>query len=1172
MARWLVPAGLLLAAYAALGYLAVDPLARWAIPALARSQLGSQAQVQRVAFDPWRLKLTAEGLQLSRADGEALAGVARLAVDFEAGSLWQWAWHFQSVTIEGAQVHLEIAPDGRLNWADLLATVAGNASADAPPATTLPRVRIDRLRIADSTVAYVERNRPSPWRATLQPLSLSLDDLSTLPSETGRHALQAQLPEQGGRLRWSGEIGLNPLASRGRIELEGLQLARLAEAVREPQRPVDRVEGLAAGSWQYQFALVRGGGATYPLLQVDDLALTLDRPAADLRTHGQAPARVMAQQLQLRAPQLQVAWQDPPQVQARGVSLALRGLGLAQAQREMLALSQAQVDGVSFDARARRLQVRDVLLEGGVVNSRRSADGRIDWASLAEALSATASTASTAAAAAGSSQSPLRVSVEKVRLARWKARHDDQAFLRPLGVAIDDLALAFALDDPGTGLNVTDLQADLTGIALTSAASPQALATLSRLGLKAGRLDTVRRTARVDALALSGLRTQVVRPAGDGPLNWVAALQARAATTATARSQAATSPGTWRATMGRLSLDNATVRLEDRTPATPVVMELRGASADLRELSLDLGKPVPVQLRLPIAQGGRIEASGRVSPQPLQADLQLRLDRVALRPLAPYLAQVAYLRLDGGQADLRGRLALQPGPAGQGPRGHFTGSAGVRQLAVSEEADGAAFLAWQEVSSESVRLDLAPPRLRVGTLRVVRPVGKFIIHEDGSLNAARMLRPQPAPGPAPVTAAAPASAPPAPGSGEPAVAIERVSVDNASLEFADLTLRPQFGTYIDSLSGVINGLSSDPSTTAQVELDGKVETFGSARVRGTVQPFQATESTDLKLALRNLEMTHLTPYSGKFAGRRIDSGRLSVDLEYKIQRRQLSGQNKFIIQQLKLGERVDSPDAVNLPLDLAIALLQDSDGVIDLDLPVSGSLDDPQFSYGRIIWKAITNVLTRIVTAPFRALGSLLGAHAEKMQDIDFDPGSAALAPQEQEKLDAVAQALAKRPALRLAIAPAYDSDRDTTALQEQAMRRAVLAEAGVKLEPGERPGPLDLFNTKVQSAIERQLAARTRSGPSLRFKLLDDVKDAVRSAKAQDVPRYQQLLQQLRPTFPVTPAQLEALAIARANAMREHLMQSGRVPAQSVALDAPAPHSGQGESVSLRLALQVAR
>ncbi len=292
------------------------------------------------------------------------------------------------------------------------------------------------------------------------------------------------------------------------------------------------------------------------------------------------------------------------------------------------------------------------------------------------------------------------------------------------------------------------------------------------------------------------------------------------------------------------------------------------------------------------------------------------------------------------------------------------------------------------------------------------------------------------------------------------------------------------------------GSSTDPATTAQVELDGKVDDFGSARVRGSIQPFRATDFTDLKLTFRNLEMTNLTPYSGKFAGRKIDSGKLSVDLEYKIKQRQLAGDNKFVINKLKLGERVDSPDAMKLPLDLAIALLEDSNGIIDLDLPISGSLDDPKFSYGRIIWKAIVNVLTKLVTAPFRALGKLLGISSEKLEAVDFDPGSSALLPPEQEKLKTLAEALAKRPALTLTLEPGYDPEADRRALQELAMRREAVTVAGIKLAAGEAPGPVDVNNYKIQTWLEDRYAER--AGKDEYKKLRASFKDKNASAVAR--------------------------------------------------------------------------
>jgi hypothetical protein len=227
------------------------------------------------------------------------------------------------------------------------------------------------------------------------------------------------------------------------------------------------------------------------------------------------------------------------------------------------------------------------------------------------------------------------------------------------------------------------------------------------------------------------------------------------------------------------------------------------------------------------------------------------------------------------------------------------------------------------------------------------------------------------------------------------------------------------------------------------------------------------------VVFQNVEMTSLTPYTATFVGRKIQSGKLSLDLEYKIKNRELAGENQIIMDKLTLGERVESPTAKDLPLDLAIAILQDSDGRIDLGLPVSGSLDDPQFSYGRIIWKAIGNILTKIVTAPFRALGALFGGGGEKLEKIAFEAGEAGLTPPEKEKLKQIAAILNKRPGLSLTIHPAWSAELDRPVMKEARLRRAVAEKMGLKLRPDEEPGPISTANPKVQAALEALYVAR---------------------------------------------------------------------------------------------------
>jgi hypothetical protein len=535
--------------------------------------------------------------------------------------------------------------------------------------------------------------------------------------------------------------------------------------------------------------------------------------------------------------------------------------------------------------------------------------------------------------------------------------------------------------------------------------------------------------------------------------------------------------------------------------------------------------------------------------------------------------QFAKLQLHSGVAGTRGKLAF--GPARDRTTLAYAGGFAVDDLAITEEDSGEAFLGWKKLSTEDLNVSLGPDKARIGELVAQNPFGRVIIFEDQTLNLQRLRRKSPE---APVGSAVTQDTFP--------LAVERLRILGANAEFADLSLTPQFGTGMHDLGGVVTGLSTDPQSVAQLELDGKVDEFGSARIRGSLQPFRATEFTDVAMAFRNLEMTRLTPYSGKFAGRKIESGRLSVDLEYKIKQRQLAGANKFVVNKLKLGENVDSPGATRLPLDLAIALLEDSNGVIDLDLPVTGSLDDPQFSYGAIVWKAIVNVLTKLVTAPFRALGALLGVDGEKLETAAFDPGSSTLLPPEQEKLKVLAEALAKRPALKVTIEPGYDPQADRRALQEQAIRREAATVAGAKLEPGEAPGPVDVNQSKVQTWLEDTYAQRAGDAEYKQLRASFQDKDAGAVTRVMDSqfmermgrrfksredgpasPFHAELLERLTRQVTIEDKALTDLATARAGVMREAVVKYGLEEGR-VAVGPPTRKAAKDKQVGTGLAL----
>jgi hypothetical protein len=427
-------------------------------------------------------------------------------------------------------------------------------------------------------------------------------------------------------------------------------------------------------------------------------------------------------------------------------------------------------------------------------------------------------------------------------------------------------------------------------------------------------------------------------------------------------------------------------------------------------------------------------------------------------------------------------------------------------------------------------------------------------------------------------------------------------VRDSVLEFADLSLRPQFQTRMHELQGVITGLSSSGESRTRLELEARVDEFGAAKILGSLNPFQPERFTDVSLAFRNLEMTALTPSAAKFAGDRIASGKLALDLRYRVKNSALVGDNKIVVDKLELGERVESPSALDLPLELAVAILKDENGRIDIGLPVSGNLADPQFDIGAIVWKALGSLLGRIVTAPFRALASLFGGgESDQLDTIAFAPGTTRLAPPERQKLQTVAAALAKRPELKLTIEPVFAPQADRTALQSAAVRRAVLTRSGIHLDPDEAPGPLDYGNARVRQAIEllfgerfgeasirdlRAELAKSNSSASQSPVRTDQTEKAPASessagAQAPAVAKREAagaartarvMAQRLTDAHAIDATELDALAVARAERIGDELRSAAKLDPTRVGHGAPRAGTDAGDGVLLKLQLGVAR
>ncbi|MGP1680160.1 MAG: DUF748 domain-containing protein, partial [Burkholderiales bacterium] len=640
-------------------------------------------------------------------------------------------------------------------------------------------------------------------------------------------------------------------------------------------------------------------------------------------------------------------------------------------------------------------------------------------------------------------------------------------------------------------------------------------------------------------------------------------------------------------------LGTGRVSVADR--ASGVAFVLQRLSGKLKNISNDATQTLSFDASAGVKSGGRIALRGQAVPATGRVTAKIEVNRVALAPIQSLLARYARVKLASGEVSLAGTLRA----GGKEAKLAYSGSATIADLALDDPA-GVRLFGWKSLASESLKATLSPHRVEIDELLLTAPAGRLAIATDGSSNLSRAFASEQATAGESAPRAGAADAAPAAKDveakrvetragekGAIAVAVRRVRVEQGALDFSDDSLSPGFVAKIVDLAGTANGLSSERESRSQFALEGRVDEFGYARLSGSVNPFAPRDRTTFRVQLRNIDLSTASPYSMRFAGYRIASGRLALDLNYRVRASLIEGDNKITLDKFTLGERVESPDALKLPFELAVALLKDADGRISLEVPVSGNLDDPQFSLAPLIWKAVGNLLGNIISAPFRALGHLFGGGAgEDGGTIAFDPGRSRLQPPEREKLGQVAAALAKRPELKLLIPARYDTEADASAVKRATLGREIGRRAGFKLAEDDEPGPVNVEDKPTRTALRELFAERFSKAELERLRAEAEAKARAAGLAAPSVfervrefaagePQvvdarefYRILLRRLRESQPLPPDALAELAQKRGLAIEAALQAAGTDASRiSRTIAAPAADA-EAKQVTVHLSL----
>lgn len=597
----------------------------------------------------------------------------------------------------------------------------------------------------------------------------------------------------------------------------------------------------------------------------------------------------------------------------------------------------------------------------------------------------------------------------------------------------------------------------------------------------------------------------------------------------------------WRWNLKQTRIEQGQLKLTESSSGKPLLRELSALMLALGPLGSQNGQSSPLTLSGALNNQAKLDFDGDLSLAPFSLNGEIKQQGLPLSWAQPYLQDLLRISVRDGQLASRTKLVLATDAKGALSKLELSGGLDIERLNVLDRADNQRLLQIEQLQLSGLHYDGISQQVKIDDILLRKPFARIEINEDRVTNVQQLLLPQPA-------TAKPASSGPA-----PRVSIAQVRTEQGNLRFADRSLSPEFVVDIASLSGQSRHISNIPGQRSELAFNGKVDRYAPVTIRGGTNLLIEQPVLDVAVTFNNLELTTFTPYSSTYAGYAIDKGQLSMKLNYQLQGNRLEGDNDITIKKLQLGEKVKSEQAKDLPLGLAVALLSDANGVIQMNLKVKGNLDQPDFSLGNIFWDVLGNTLRKAVTSPFSLLASLAGG-SEDLDELPFLPGEPDLTPTQQEKLAKLAQALKDRPKLSMNIRGKVNFNEERPILQRQKLERALAKITG---------GPVDLElleqDPAMQSALAQAYEARFNEdlGELADRLKLDEESPALR-AQAVLLLRDQQL---------ITAKSLRNLAMRRAQNTKEFLVdRQGIAPERLFVLDSQVKEADKEAKVVLTL------
>ncbi|MGZ5208874.1 MAG: DUF748 domain-containing protein, partial [Sulfuricurvum sp.] len=565
----------------------------------------------------------------------------------------------------------------------------------------------------------------------------------------------------------------------------------------------------------------------------------------------------------------------------------------------------------------------------------------------------------------------------------------------------------------------------------------------------------------------------------------------------------------WSYFVDNFGLNDAKISFVDEVPRRKVVVDIDNLFMEVKNVSSNPKMMMSIEAQSRINQKTTLKISSQLRRESLQSKGKFELKHFSLPLIDPYIEPVTYAALRRGDLGITGVYAFTS------EKTFVEGKISLNDWVVEERRDHSVLLGWNRIGVTPFRYTYPDNRLKINQLTVDGLYANVLFDQNKTLNFSTLSKAKK--GDSNATRK----------EGNPfGMDIVKLALVNSSATFSDLSLPLPFKTYTHDLGGEVLGISTTKNVRTFVKLRGGVDEYGLTKVNGTINTKDPRAFTNIHVDFENLELKNYTPYSLQFLGYKIANGKLFLNLVYKINQGNLDAQNKVVIKNIELGDEVER--GAKWPLKLVVALLEDDDGVMDIDLPIEGNVTDPNFRYGKVVWQVIGNLLTKAVTAPFRLLGSLLGIDSQddSLSKVSFDAGEESILPPEREKLDKISTLLAKRPKLTLTVHGGWAAAEDEHALKVQKLMASIVGQNSKKGIDSTDALSLEALEATAKKQVNSSEIKTLRAGMEEKY-----------PQEAEFIQHYTAALIEKLIVFQViTPAELEILASKRANAIVEYL------------------------------------